>query len=77
MFFSGRNKSSILVDILNLLEGKSLTIKDLADTNFFTAAIENCRYHLQSIDVAFKVHSLLLTNENYNLIGDSYRESLY
>lgn len=52
-------------------------IKDLDDTNFFTAAMENCRYHLQSFDVALKVHSLLLTKNNYNLIGDSYRESIY
>jgi len=65
------------VDILNLLEGKSLMIKDLADTNFFTAAMENCRYHLQSFDVALRVHSLLLTKTNYNLIGDSYKESVY
>lgn len=65
------------MDILNLLEGKSLMIKDLADTNFFTAAMENCRYHLQSFDVALRVHSLLLTKTNYNLIGDSYKESVY
>lgn len=77
IIFSGKNKSTILVDILNVLEGKSLVIKDIADTIFFTAAMENCRYHLQNFDVALKVHSLLLTQNNYNLIGDSYKESIY
>lgn len=76
-YILGKNKSTILVDILNLLEGKSLTIKDLGDTNFFMAAMENCRYHLQSFEVALKVHSILMTDKNYNLIGDSYRESIY
>lgn len=75
--FLGKNKSTILVDILNQLEGKSLIIEDLADTNFFVAAMENCRYHLQNFDVALRVHSILLTNKNYNLIGDSYKESIY
>ncbi|KAL4130829.1 hypothetical protein QTP88_008208 [Uroleucon formosanum] len=72
-----KNKSTILVDILNLIEEKSLSIKDLADINFFTAAMENCRYHLQSIDIALRVHSVLLKKKNYNLIGDSYNESVY
>lgn len=76
-FVSGKNKSTILVDILNLIEEKPLSIKDLADTNFFTAAMENCRYHLQNVDVALRVHSVLLKTKNYNLIGDSYRESVY
>lgn len=72
-----KNKSTILIDILNLIEEKSLSIKDLVDTNFFTAAMENCRYHLQNVDVALRVHSILLKEKNYNLIGDSYRESVY
>ncbi|CAI6343787.1 unnamed protein product [Macrosiphum euphorbiae] len=72
-----KNKSTILVDILNLIEEKPLSIKDLADTNFFMAAMENCRYHLQNVDVALRVHSVLLKAKNYNLIGDSYRESVY
>lgn len=75
--FLGKNKSTILIDILNQLEGKSLIIEDLIDTNFFVAAMENCRYHLQNFDVALRVHSILLTNKNYNLIGDSYKESVY
>lgn len=76
-FIIEKNKSTILVDILNVIEEKSLNIKDLADINFFTAAMENCRYHLQNVDVALRVHSILLKENNYNLIGDSYRESVY
>jgi len=40
-------------------------------------AMENCRYHLQNLEVALRVHSILLTKKNYNLIGDSYKESIY
>lgn len=76
-YFLGNNKSTILVDILNHLEGKSFTIQDITDTNFFMAAMENCRYHLQNFGVAQRVHSLLLSKNNYNLIGDSYKESIY
>jgi len=76
-FVPEKNKSTILVDILNIIEEKSLTIKDLADIHFFTAAMENCRYHLQSVDVALRLHSILLKEKNYNLIGNSYKESVY
>ncbi|XP_050420754.1 protein PTCD3 homolog, mitochondrial [Adelges cooleyi] len=72
-----KNKSAVLKDILNVLEGKSLTIRDIADTNFFMAAMENCRYHLHDFNVAQRVHSILITSDNYNLIGDSYKESIY
>lgn len=41
------------------------------------AAMENCRYHLQNFEIALRVHSILMTKNNYNLIGDSYKESVY
>uniref|UniRef100_A0A1B6HTV0 Small ribosomal subunit protein mS39 n=1 Tax=Homalodisca liturata TaxID=320908 RepID=A0A1B6HTV0_9HEMI len=70
-------RSAILVSILNLLEGKSLEIRDPRDVMFFTQAMDVCRFHLSDLDTAHRVDRLLHTADNYNLIGDSYKESIY
>ena len=59
------------------IEGKSFTIEDQKDTFFFVTAMDICRNHLQDLDLAQKVNALLLTGNNYDLIGDSYKESIY
>lgn len=70
--------SSVLTDIMNILEKqKTLTIKDPKDTWFFTKAMDVCRFHLIDKDLAYRVDNLLHTGDNYNLIGDSYKESVY
>jgi len=65
------------VDILNEIEGKSFTIHDPKDTFFFVTAMDLCRNHLQDLDLANKVNKLLHVGNNYDLIGDSYKESVY
>lgn len=70
-------KSFILNSIMRELEGKELKIQDLKDTYFFVTAMDVCHYHLQDVDLANKVHQLLLYKNNYDLIGDSYKESIY
>lgn len=77
VFIAGDRKSAILVDIINVLEGKSLVIQDPKDTFFFVNAMEICNIHLSDVNLAYRIHSLLLTGNNYNLIGDSYKESVY
>lgn len=69
--------SHVLVDILNEIEGKEFEIRDIKDTNFFVTAMDVCRNHLFDLDLAKRVNALLHHGENYNLIGDSYRESIY
>lgn len=69
--------SAILIDIMNVLDGKSFTVQDPKDTFFFVTAMEICNSHLSDIDLANRVNNLLLTGDNYNLIGDSYKESVY
>lgn len=70
--------SSVLVDIVNVLEKqKSLTIQDPKDIWFFMKAMDVCRFHLVDKDLAYRVDSLLHTGDNYNFIGDSYKESVY
>ncbi|PNF40197.1 hypothetical protein B7P43_G08271 [Cryptotermes secundus] len=69
--------SSILVDIMDAIEGQTFSIKDPKDTFFFVTAMDICRNHLQNIDLAHRVNKLLHTGNNYDLIGDSFKESIY
>lgn len=69
--------SHVLIDILNQIEGKEFHIRDIRDTAFFTYAMEICRYHLHDKALAKRVNALLHVGDNYNLIGDSYKESIY
>lgn len=69
--------SHILVDILNQIEGKEFKIQGLKDTLFFCTAMEICRHHLNDKDLAKRLNNLLHYGHNYDLIGDSYKESVY
>ncbi|KAI5641169.1 pentacotripeptide-repeat region of PRORP domain-containing protein [Phthorimaea operculella] len=68
----------ILTNILNDLEKRdSLEPQEATDTNFFITAMGVCSDHLQSIDLAERVHALLMKGDNYKLVGDAYKESIY
>ncbi|KAJ8928158.1 hypothetical protein NQ314_019305 [Rhamnusium bicolor] len=69
--------STILYDIMAQIENKEHKIKDLIDTYFFVTAMDVCRNHLNDIDLAKRVDKLLHFGNNYDLIGDSYKESIY
>jgi pentatricopeptide repeat domain-containing protein 3 len=69
--------SHVLVDIMNKIEGKEFQISDLKDVNFFVSAMDVCRNHLHDKELAKRVDKLLHTGNNYNLVGDSYKESIY
>ncbi|XP_040168078.1 protein PTCD3 homolog, mitochondrial [Anopheles arabiensis] len=69
--------SHVLHDIMNEIEGKEFTIQDPKDTFFFVTAMDVCRNHLHDKELAKRVNQLLHQGENYNLIGDSYKESIY
>lgn len=69
--------SHILHDIMNEIENKEFHIQDPKDTFFFVTAMDVCRNHLHDKDLAKRVNNLLHFKDNYNLIGDSYKESIY
>lgn len=69
--------SHVLVDILNEIEGKEFEMRDIKDTMFFVSAMDVCRNHLYDLNLAKRVDAFLHQGENYNLIGDSYKESIY
>lgn len=69
--------SHVLHDILNEIEGKEFEIQGLKDTSFFVTAMEICRKHLNDKNLGKRVNDLLHVGHNYDLIGDSYKESVY
>lgn len=77
IFILGGPKSTILYDIMNEIENKQHEIRDLSDINFFVSAMDVCRNHLNDMELAKRVDKLLHFGNNYDLIGDSYKESIY
>ncbi|XP_057651998.1 protein PTCD3 homolog, mitochondrial [Diorhabda carinulata] len=69
--------STILHDIIVQVENKNHEIRDISDTNFFVTAMDVCKNHLKDVDLAIRVDKLLHFDSNYDLIGDSYKESIY
>ncbi|XP_049865455.1 protein PTCD3 homolog, mitochondrial [Pectinophora gossypiella] len=68
----------ILSTILNDLEKRdNLNPTEATDTNFFITAMSVCSDHLQDINMAERVHALLMKGNNYKLVGDAYKESIY
>ncbi|XP_047102645.1 LOW QUALITY PROTEIN: protein PTCD3 homolog, mitochondrial [Schistocerca piceifrons] len=69
--------SSILLDIMNYIENKEYKVTHPKDTFFFVTAMDVCRNHLQDKELAYRLDKFLHRGNNYDLIGDSYKESIY
>ncbi|XP_050672303.1 protein PTCD3 homolog, mitochondrial [Leptidea sinapis] len=68
----------ILTGILTDLESRdNLEPTEVTDTNFFITAMGVCSDHLQDINLAERLHALLMKGDNYKLVGDAYKESIY
>ncbi|KAG7305494.1 hypothetical protein JYU34_009563 [Plutella xylostella] len=71
-------KVDILSTILADLESReTLTAVEPTDTNFFITAMGVCSDHLQDVNMAERLHTLLMKGDNYKLVGDAYKESIY
>lgn len=70
-------RSNILHSIMKEIENKSFEMRDPKDVFFFVSAMDVCHSHLLDKDLAYKVHELLNYGNNYNMIGDSFKESIY
>lgn len=70
-------RSNILHSIMKEIENKSFEMRDPKDVFFFVSAMDVCHNHLLDKDLAYKVHELLNYDNNYNMIGDSFKESIY
>uniref|UniRef100_A0A0C9PNM1 CG4679 protein n=1 Tax=Fopius arisanus TaxID=64838 RepID=A0A0C9PNM1_9HYME len=70
--------SALLREIITELEGRGeIKMIDSMDTFFFTLAMEIAATYLEDPYVADRIHKLLLSNDNYKLIGDGFSESVY
>ncbi|KAK9871049.1 hypothetical protein WA026_010007 [Henosepilachna vigintioctopunctata] len=69
--------STILYDILNKIENEKHTMRDIRDVSFFVTAMAMCRFHLNDYGLAKRLDKHLHIGNNYDLIGDSYKESIY
>lgn len=69
--------STILHDIMREVENKEHFIRDISDTHFFVTAMDICNLHLNDFELAKRVDRLLHIGNNYDLIGDSFKESIY
>lgn len=68
----------ILSSIINDLEHRDkLDAKQSTDTKFFVTAMGVCSDHLQDVNMAERLHALLMKGNNYKLVGDAYKESIY
>ncbi|XP_017868410.1 PREDICTED: protein PTCD3 homolog, mitochondrial [Drosophila arizonae] len=69
--------SHVIIDILNDIGGKEFKVEHPKDTYFFATAMDVCRNHLHDKALAKRVDELLHTGNNYDLIGDSFKEGIY
>lgn len=67
----------VLHDIMDQLEEKDIVIRHPKDVIFFASAMATANEPLADLDLAFRVHKLLLKGDNYKLIGDAVKESTY
>ncbi|XP_053560241.1 pentatricopeptide repeat domain-containing protein 3, mitochondrial [Bombina bombina] len=73
---SSRGQTEILAEVLDELEGKSFTAQDPDDMFFFASAMRVC-LDQKDIELAYRVHALLQTGDNWRLMGDPYLQSTY
>lgn len=73
---STQGHTEILQEVLNEMSGKSFTAQDPDDVHFFPNVMRVCLDN-KDIEQAYRVHSLLEVGDNWQLLGDSYHQSIY
>ncbi|KAL6089556.1 hypothetical protein STEG23_000437 [Scotinomys teguina] len=68
--------SLIIYDIMNELEGRKFSPRDLDDDKFFLSAMNVCS-SLRDLELAYRVHRLLNTGDNRKLIGGDFQHNYY
>lgn len=70
------SRADVLQQLMLKMEGTSFTCRDPDDVMFFCAAMKIC-LDTKDLELAYKVHSLVETGENWKLLGDPYQQSIY
>ncbi|XP_078409823.1 small ribosomal subunit protein mS39 [Cetorhinus maximus] len=73
---ANRPHTDIIFEVLDKIEGKHFEAQDPDDVNFFISAMRLC-FDLKDLDVAYRLHKVLETGNNWMLLGDSYQQSIY
>ncbi|EMP32184.1 Pentatricopeptide repeat-containing protein 3 [Chelonia mydas] len=66
----------MIYEVMDEIEGKTFVARDPDDDNFFVSAMRTC-FSLKDVDLAYRLHKVLETGDNWKLIGDAQRQSLY
>ncbi|TFK10026.1 Pentatricopeptide repeat domain-containing protein 3, mitochondrial [Platysternon megacephalum] len=66
----------IMYEVMDEIEGKTFVAQDPDDANFFVSAMIIC-VSLKDVKLAYRLHKLLETGDNWKLIGDAQRQSVY
>ncbi|XP_040275193.1 pentatricopeptide repeat domain-containing protein 3, mitochondrial [Bufo bufo] len=69
-------QSQLLTSILDQTQGKSFTAKDPDDMFFFSEAMRVC-LEAKDLDLAYELHKLLNTGDNWRLLGKTSQEFAY
>ncbi|PNJ10233.1 PTCD3 isoform 2 [Pongo abelii] len=71
-----KRSSFIIYDIMNELMGKRFSPKDPDDDKFFQSAMSICS-SLRDLELAYQVHGLLNTGDNWKFIGPDHHRNFY
>ncbi|KAJ8262485.1 hypothetical protein GJAV_G00167000 [Gymnothorax javanicus] len=73
---SARSPTKIIYEVMDEISGKSFSVQDPEDVQFFHSAMRIC-LDLKDIELAYRLHRFLEKENNWQLLGDSYQQSLY
>ncbi|XP_032034414.1 small ribosomal subunit protein mS39 isoform X1 [Hylobates moloch] len=71
-----KRSSFIIYDIMNELMGKRFSPKDPDDDKFFQSAMSICS-SLRDLELAYQIHGLLNTGDNWKFIGLEHHRNFY
>ncbi|CAG00675.1 unnamed protein product [Tetraodon nigroviridis] len=73
---SGQGNADILQEVMAELKGRSLECQDPDDVHFFSHAMRICLDN-KDLELGYSIQSLVEVGDNWRLLGDSYRQSIY
>lgn len=74
---TGGASPEVLYEIMDEIEQKQIPICDAKDLTFFVNSMSVANESLCDIELAYRIHRYLSKGDNYKLVGDNFRESVY
>ncbi|XP_015262432.1 PREDICTED: pentatricopeptide repeat domain-containing protein 3, mitochondrial [Gekko japonicus] len=73
---SASGPTDIIYEVMDEIEGKNFHPQDPADDNFFSNAMRIC-LDIKDVQLAYRLHRVVETGENWKMMGDMYQQSSY